>query len=141
MTKPLIYCVPPDLCGEVISRVEALVERGLNVAPEINRTDLMDRLRDRTVLMWIILRGMEPLAVGFTERLDDEDAVSVFGLAGRQVWQWAKPFAHTITEYARKEGVARVLFAGKAGWQRIIPNSEFVGMVGSQHIFERRTLQ
>ena len=48
---------------------------------------------------------------------------------------------HYCEACARKEGVARVLFAGKAGWQRVIPNSEFVGIVGGQHIFERRTLQ
>ena len=141
MTKPLIYCVPPDLCADVIARCEPLVERGIAVAPEMGRDDLMDRLRDRTVLMWIVLRDMAPLAIAFTERVDERNAVSVFGLAGRQVWQRAKPFAETITDYAKKEGVERVLFAGKDGWHRLIPGSQFVGMERGQRIFERRTLQ
>lgn len=141
MTKPLIYCVPPELCADVIARCERLIERGLTVAPEVDRDDLMERLRDRTALMWIVLRDMSPLAIAFTERVDDEDAVAVFGLAGRQVWQWAKPFAETITDYAKKEGVSRVLFAGKEGWQRLVPGSQFVGMDRGQRIFERRTLQ
>jgi len=141
MTKPLIYCVPPDLCADVIARCEPLVERGIAVAPEMDRDELMDRLRDRTVLMWIVMKGMHPMAIAFTERVNDRNAVAVFGLAGRQVWQWAKTFAETITDYAKKEGVSRVLFAGKEGWQRLVPGSQFVGMDRGQRIFERRTLQ
>lgn len=141
MTKPFIYCVPPDLCADVIARCEVLIERGLTVTPEMDRNELVERLKDRTVLMWIVLKGMTPLAIAFTERVDERNAVAVFGLAGRQVWQWAKPFAETITNYAKKENVDRVLFAGKKGWHRLIPGAHFVGLERGQKIFERRTLQ
>lgn len=141
MSKVEIVCCPPDLAEAALERCEKVFLRGLSVCPDLDRAELTQRLRDRTALLWMVLKNNELLALGFTEIVADDDAVAVFGLSGRNMWQWAKPFAATITAYARDEGVQRVLFAGSKAWGRVIPHAHAYGTRDGQQVFERRTLQ
>lgn len=140
MTTLQVICCPPDLADAVIEKCEATVLRGLAVCPDLDRAELMQRLSDKTALLWMVLNGQDCLAVGFTELVDD-DAVAVFGLAGRNMWQWAKLFADRITAYAREEGRERVLFAGPKAYARIIPHAVAVGSKNGATIYERRMIQ
>ncbi|MGD9724522.1 MAG: hypothetical protein AB7U76_25055 [Pirellulales bacterium] len=135
-----ILCVPPDLCKPVLAKCKATILRGLDVA-EMDEAELIERLSNKTALLWLIMRDDDVLALGFTERIPEDDAVAVFGLAGRDMWRWAKLFADRITDYAAAEGCERVLFAGSKAWGRIIPHAAHIGTTRGQEIFERRTLQ
>ncbi len=142
MSKIEIVCCPPDLAAPVIRGCESTIMKGLAVCPEIDRAELLDRLTNKSALMWMVLRDTKDcLAIGFTELVPEEDAVAVFGLAGRNMWRWSKQFAEVITEYARTEGVQRVLFAGSHAYRRLIPGAQVYGERDGQTVFERRTLQ
>ena len=131
--------VPPDLAADVIAKCNATVLRGLETAPGVTVSELLDDIKAKRACLWLILDGNEPLATALTEILheDGETFVAVFGLGGSQMWKWARTFAETIVEYARDEGCSRVRFAGSEAWGRVVPHCQRIGTRDGQAIFER----
>lgn len=132
-----IHCVPPDLTADVARATSALIVRGLDVAPEVDRPDLFIRLSDGRAQMWLILDGMTALGVVFTEIHTDDDAVHVFALCGSHPARWVSDFEARMRTFAKEEGCTRVLWAGKPAWRRYVPDAHIIGTKDGHAIFER----
>lgn len=139
MTLARTFAVPPDLAGDVIAKCSETVLRGLATAPGVTLDELIDDVKAKRAVLWLILEGQEPLATALTEIIHEngEKYVAVFGLGGNQMWKWARTFSQTVVDYARDEGCERVRFAGSEAWARIVPHCHRIGTQDGQAIFER----
>lgn len=139
MTLARTFAVPPDLAEAVIAKCSETVLRGLETAPGVTLDELIDDVKAKRAVLWLILEGQEPLATALTEIVHEDDTkyVAVFGLGGAQMWKWARTFAQTVSDYARDEGCERVRFAGSKAWARVVPHCHRVGTRDGEDIWER----
>lgn len=134
------HCIPPHLTGDVAAALWPLVERGLSVAPEVDRSELFQDLSDGFAQMWLMMDGDTALAIGITQIVVAEDGgrdVWVFALAGKTPRKWIGVFEEKVRAFARAEGARRIVFAGKTGWRGFVPDAHIIGSHGGQTLFER----
>ena len=142
-TGPTLLQVAPAMFDSVWPHCEALMRRGLAIAPELHNRETRGRIADGTLQSWMITES-EParlLAVFFTDinvEADGSKWVCVHALAGRQMWRWARKLSDGMDKFARAEGCQSIRFAGKRGWGRVLREYRVIGGHGfGSLIFER----
>lgn len=138
MTQELkIVCVPPNMFGAAWLKLGDLVPDAVRVAGDLG--DIVARIEDATLQLWIAADG-KPLAAWFTDINIEEDGsrwIGVYGLNGSGVRRWARALSDQMVEFARAEQCARVMFAGRKAWGRLVPGCRPVREEGGHMIWER----
>lgn len=138
-----VLCVPPTHFARLLPHCAGTLERGLQIAGD-GIGDVAHRIEDATLQAWIVTDGQEVLATCFTEICPEPGGgkfVAVCGLAGRRIMRWARELSDTMASFAHAEGCSRLLFQGRPGWVRLLPEFRPVGRRDGETVWERRVLQ
>jgi hypothetical protein len=118
----MVLCVPPEKFAAAWCRCGDLVRDAVRTAGDLG--DVVQRIEDTSLQLWLVLEDGQPVAAWFTDINVEDDGsrwIGVYGLNGRGVRQWARALADRMVEFAREERCARVLFAGRRAWGRLVP--------------------
>lgn len=90
---------------------------------------LTDVFEERAQL-WAIQRGFEAqaLVVTYIETYPHGDALAIQLCAGREMSEWL-PLLEELEEHARALGCSFVEIHGRRGWERMLPDYAFRGIV------------
>jgi hypothetical protein len=136
----MIVCIPPTHFGRIIPLCADTLSRGLKMCDLGAMGDVIERIEAANLQVWMITDGDEPVATCFTDINEEADGgrfIAVYGLAGRRVWKWARALSDRLAEFAREERCSRVMFAGRPGWTRLLPEFHPVREQHGQLIWER----
>ena len=139
-----VCCVPPNKVGIVMRECQDTIARGVALGDLDNMGDVIERLEDENMQLWVILEGSEPVATFFTDINVEDDGgrfIGVFGLVGKHVMRWAGHLSGAMVAFAAAERCDRVMFMGRPGWARVLPEWRPVRRVGDEFVWERSVLQ
>lgn len=136
-----VACCPPHLFGQLLAASPDTLTRGVRIAGDMSDMgDVVERIEDRNLQVWIVTDGREVLATCFTDINVEEDGrrfVGVYGLAGHGIMRWAGQLSDTLAAFARAESCGRVMFRGRLGWARVLPEFRPIDQRGHEWVWER----
>lgn len=136
-----VLCVPPTHFGRVLAVCHEPITRGLKLCGIDHVRDVAMRIERADMQLWLVTDGVETLGTCFTDINVEPDGsrwVGVYGLAGQRITKWARPLSDRLAAFARAESCSRVLFAGRAGWEKLLPECRRIEKRGDQWVWERR---
>jgi hypothetical protein len=119
-----VLCVPPTHFGKLMPFCADTLTRGLQLCDLSQMGDVVERIEGANLQVWLVTDGREPLATCFTDINVEDDGgrfVGVYGLAGKRITKWARQLSDRLAAFAREECCSRVLFKGRPGWARLLP--------------------
>ena len=133
-----VVATPPDMFAQAWAHCGPMMLKGL-AAADVDLREIMDRVVDRSMQLWLILDGYKVVACFLTEifEADGKKIVGIGGLSGENPGQWCKALTDRIEQFAKTEGATAVRFGGKTGWRRLLPHYDPIGKDGAAEIFER----
>lgn len=138
-----VLCVPPEQFGRVLAACHDTLTRGLRLCDVECMGDVVERIEDANLQVWIVADGRTVLATCYTDINVNPDGsrwVGVYGLAGERIMRWARQLSDTLAAFARDEGCARVMFKGRPGWARVLPEFRRTERRGDEYVWERMVL-
>lgn len=115
--------VPPYAIPAIWKVVAPLIDRGYGEADEIMPDDILQRLFDGHMALWIIADEANKIVAAMnTElvRMRSGLACRMIACGGEDVRSWAHTH-EAILQYARGQGCAKVILGGRRGWAKILP--------------------
>jgi hypothetical protein len=135
-----VLCVPPEQFGAVFPFCAETLQRGLKLCNLEQMGDVVGRIETANLQVWLVTDGDDVLATCFTDINVEQDGarfVAVYGLAGQRITKWARKLSDALAAFAREECCSRVLFAGRPGWAKLLPEYRRVEKRGNEWIWER----
>lgn len=133
-----IIRVPDGLVTEMWGRVAPLLDRGCGALPNVDLEDIAAGVEAGTDEVWTVFLNHELVASFVTAQFEDQRPyLGVYALGGRHMRDWVRQMDSVLAWEAKRRGLARVRFAGRKAWARVIPNVSPVGTMGGHTIYER----
>jgi hypothetical protein len=135
-----VLCVPPDQFGAVFPFCSDTLQRGLKLCDLEQMGDVSERIQAASLQVWMVTDGDAVLATCFTDINVEHDGarfVAVYGLAGQRIMKWARKLSDALAAFAREECCSHVRFAGRPGWEKLLPEYRRVERRGNEWIWER----
>jgi hypothetical protein len=109
--------VPQIMVGLVWGSACPLLLRGAYQNPRLTVEQMVVGLTEGDLDLWLIFMDGD-LTAAFMTQIDD-DALDVFGLAGKGSFQWGKVLSRKLMDFARNSGCKSIKFAGRKSHQRV----------------------
>lgn len=93
-----------------------------------------------TDALWMIFDDDKPVAAFLTCLALDESGtpyLAIHSLGGKGVKRWNDAVDETMQPEARRAGVDRIRFCGRAAWSRVHPTLRVVGTYAGETVYER----
>jgi hypothetical protein len=135
-----IHKVPLNMLDGMMPHLAPFLKRGFkNVSTD--PATLADEIRADLTQVWAIFHDNKLVGAFFSSihvTPDGAKVIDVFGLGGHGAPKWARQLSDQMTEFGRRNGCARLVFAGKKGWSRICNGVGITGTRTGNHMsFER----
>lgn len=119
----ILACVTPSLIDRVWPRVSEMIDKGFEAADEIMPLDMIDRLIDDRVQLWLAMSQEDGSihAACTTELVPMRSGLTcwICQASGVEYKNWAH-FHKRIEEYAKAEGCVKTVIRGRAGWKKAL---------------------
>ena len=139
-----VICVPPSRAGYVMAQCQDTIKRGIDIGDMGDAGDVVERIEQDNLQLWLVLDGDEPVATCFTDinvEAGGRRFIGVYGLAGTRIMRWAGRLSGALLAFAKEERCDRVMFRGRPGWSRVLPEYQPVRRMGGELIWQRWVLQ
>lgn len=116
-----LLCVDPGKINEIWPHVEPLLKTAMLRAGEMTMADMLARLQDRRLLLWLVWDGTEIVSALVTELAETISGkvcvIVAMGGKGRERWLH---LTSQLEEFARAEGCRAMRLYGRRGWKRVM---------------------
>lgn len=121
MADCALLCVDPEKVNEVWPHVEPLLATAMLRSGEMTMADMLSRLQDRRLLLWLVWDGTEIVSALVTELAQTISGkvcvIVAMGGKGRDRWLH---LTSQLEEFARAEGCRAMRLYGRRGWKRVM---------------------
>jgi hypothetical protein len=118
-----VEAVEPGTAVQIWPRVRDMIDAGLSVCDEPMPNDILARLGDGRILLWIAIddESTNIIAAMTTELVKGRNGLVCWmcQCGGERMQDWAR-FHTKIEEYAKSERCVKVVLEGREAWQRVL---------------------
>lgn len=121
ISNATLVCIEPSKARAVLPFVRDMLEDAYKHGDET--VPPIEEFESGKILLWIAWGDERKIIAAMTTalvRMKTGLACKIIALGGEQMQRWLA-FLADIEAYAKREGCYRVLFEGREGWERLLP--------------------